>query len=350
MLGRVLSVALLAVVAAAGPGWASDDTKKPPPSTPSGGNDHGTLTASAQGYTLTYPSGRPGSAAKPLASVDVHWTPPPCWFGPKYTAQGFKDEYVKNFNEELPDVHGTFRSAMGMDLDHYEKGLDYPDEKGYTDFNVADEGKGMWWAVTVNTNADPVAQMSCNDQRPQWVENGRLPPAGTAHVITPEMLSKLAYAHTQVPGVTIETNPRGTQTVNLTTWVTLRQTYTPVRVRASVDLGGGREIWAETLAKPTSVRIEPGTPEATVHPASGECPIAADGTVGADYNGDPKADPPCGVTYRRSTLNTGPFRLNVTATWSVSWTGSNGGPFALPDGTVDDPHPVTVQEYQSVNR
>lgn len=343
-----LALAVVTVVAVAGPSHARDTTKKAPPT--SGNGDNGNLSASASGYTLTYPSGPPSGGSKPLASVDTNWTPPPCWFGPKYSAKQFKAEYTANFNKDIPDVHGTFRDAMGMDLAHYSKGLDYPGVKGYQDFNVSQEGKGTWWVVTENPDADPMAQMDCNDQNPLWVPNGTMPPPGTGHVITPEMLSKLAYAHTQVPGVTIETNPVNTQTVNLPTWVRLQQRYTPVSVRASVDLGGGRQIWAQTTATAASVHIDPGTSDATVFPASGNCPIAADGKVGADYNGDPKADPPCGVTYLRSTQATGPYSLNVTATWKVSWTGSDGGGAQLPDGRIQQPKQVTVQEIQAVNR
>jgi enoyl reductase len=238
-----------------------------------------------------------------------------------------------------------------MDKAHYEDGYDYPDEKGYKDFNVAQNDKGLWWAVSVNPDADPMAQMSCNDQRPVWVPNGQTPPAGTGHVITPEMLSKLAANHTRVPGVTIETSPTDGQTVNLPTWVWLREDYTPVHVRAYVDLGGGRQIWAETTAEPVSVRIDPGTPDATVFPSSGQCPIGKDGSVGVKYTGNAEAAPPCGVTYRRSTQNRPPFQLNVTATWRVTWVGSDGGGVhPLADGVIDNPRPVTVQEIQSVNR
>jgi enoyl reductase len=345
-----LALAVVTVIAVAGPSQARDVTKKAPPSSHTSGGGGTTLSASAGGYTLTYPGGAPSGDAKPLASVDTNWTPPPCWFGPKYSAQQFKTEYTDNFNKDLPGVHGTFRDAMGMDLDHYSKGLNYPGQKGYKDFNVSQEGKGMWWVVTENPDADPMAQMDCNDQTPLWVPNGAMPPAGTGHVITPEMLSKLAYAHTQVPGVTIKTNPVNIQTVNLPTWVRLQQAYNPVHVRASVDLGGGRQIWAETTATATTVHIDPGTADATVFPASGDCPVGAGGKVGADYNGDPKADPPCGVTYLRSTDATGPYSLNVTATWQVTWTGSDGGPNPLPDGRVQQPKQVTVQEIQSVNR
>jgi hypothetical protein len=345
---RALPVAALVVLAAAGTGHANDVVGKPPGAAGSG--DNGTIGATAEGYTLTYPSGEPGSSSKPLTTVSAHWTPPPCWFGPKYTAQQFKDEYTKSFNEASPNVHGTAGTAMGQDLAHYQDGYAYPDEKGYENFNLAEEGKGQWWAVSVNPDADPFAQMSCNDQRPRWVPNGELPPPGTSHVITAEMLSKLAYAHTHVPGVTIETSPKTTQTVNLPTWVWLQERYTPVRVRASVNLGGGREIWAETTATAQSVHIEPGTSDATVFPSSGDCPIAANGQVGTPYQGAAEADPPCGVTYLRSTDNRPPFQLNVSARWTVSWTGSGGGPFRLPDGTIDNPRPVTVQEIQTVNR
>lgn len=351
-LRRALPLAALIVLLSAGSGYAFDDTGLPPAGEKgSGGSDSGgNLDATVRGYRLTYPTGDPGASAKPLASVDVNWTPPPCWFGPKYTPGQFKSEYMKNFNKELPDVHGTFRSAMGMDRDHYQNELQYPGgEKGYKDFNSAESGKGMWWVVTVNPDADPLAQMSCNDQNPQWVPNGDPPPAGTGHVITPEMLSRLAFAHTHVPGVKIVTNPQGTQTVNLPTWVTLAQAYTPVKVRASVDLGGGREIWAETTADPTGVHLTAGTPDATVFPSSGDCPIGAGGKVGAAYNGDPKADPPCGVTYQRSTQNRSPFQLDVAVTWKVSWTGSGGGPYPLTDGRVNDPQAVTVREIQTIN-
>ncbi|MEW2518416.1 hypothetical protein [Actinacidiphila alni] len=346
-----LPLAVLVVLLTAGNGYAFDDTGKPKTGGDGkgSGDSGGNLSAAAQGYRITYPTGAPKGGGKPLVSVDANWTPPPCWFGPKYTPEQFKAEYTKNFNDELPQVHGSFRTAMGQDLDHYQNGLDYPGDKGYKDFNTAEAGKGMWWVVTENPDADPMAQMSCNNNRPTWVPNGQLPPPTADHVITAEMLSKLAFAHTHVPGVQVVTNPAGQQTVNIPTWVTLKEAYTPVKVRASVDLGGGREIWAETTAEPSGVHIDAGTRDATLFPSSGDCAIAPDGTVGAAYNGDPKADPPCGVTYRRSTQNIPPFPFDASVTWKISWTGSDGGPHQLPDGQVDDPRPVTVQEVQTIN-
>jgi enoyl reductase len=350
-LRRALPVAVLTLLAAAGTGFAQDDTGKPPPSA-SGSGNNGSLNASARGYSLTYPSGTPGSSARPLASVDVNWTPPPCWIGPIAGAKQFKADVLAGVAAtNVPGQPSYALAAMDEYRRHYADGYTWSGSgSGYKDFNIAQDGKGAFWGAVENPDSTSPNRFDCNSTIPFWVPNGQLPPAGTPNVITPDMLSKLAYTHTHVPGVTIETNPKATQTVNLPTWVWLQERFAPVQVRASVDLGGGREIWAETTAKATSVRIDPGTPDATVFPSSGDCPIGADGRVGADYNGDPKADPPCGVTYQRSTQNRSPYQLNVTARWTVSWTGSSGGPFGLPDGVIDNPTPVTVQEIQSINR
>ncbi|MDF9815493.1 hypothetical protein [Streptomyces sp. SPB162] len=349
-LRRALALAAVAVVAAAGTSYADEDLPKPPTTQVKGGNHEGNLNAAAGYSVVPVTPGATDPGRKQIASVDTSWTPPPCWFGPKYGAQEFKDKYTQSYKEVSPQVHGSFSTAMGQDLAHYQDGFDYPGEKGYKDFNVEQEGKGQWWAVSTNPAASEFDQMSCNDQNPKWVPNGDPPPAGTRHVITPEMLSKLAYASTRLPGVTITMSPATAQTVNLPTWVWLKEKYTPVKVRASVDLGGGRQIWAETTAKASSVRIEPGTPDATVFPGSGECPIASDGTVGAAYSKGAAGNPPCGVTYLRSTARSGAYQLNVTATWTVTWVGSNGAGDGLPNGVIDEPKPVTVREIQSIVR
>ncbi len=350
LLRRGLGLAAVIVLAAAGPSFANKPVTTPPKT--SGNNDNGTLTAAAQGVSITYPSNPPSGSSHPIRAVDVNWTPPPCWIGPISDPVTFKKnvmEAVKNTN--TPGQANYAMQAMAQYQMHYQDGYTWDGSgKGYKDFNVDQEGKGMFWGAVENPNSTSGDRFDCNSTIPFFVPNGKTPPPGTPNVITPEMLSRLAYAHTQVPGITIETNPVNTQTVNLPTWVRLQENYTPVKVRASVDLGGGAEIWAETTATPTSVHIDPGTPYATVYPASGDCPIGAGGKVGADYNGDPKADPPCGVTYLKSTQQSGSFQLNVTATWSVSWTGSGGAGAQLPDGRIQQGQAVTVQEIQAINR
>ncbi|BBA99934.1 putative secreted protein [Actinacidiphila reveromycinica] len=348
---RGLVLAAVVVLAAATPGHAYTDTSKTSQQT-SGGSGNGVLTAGAGAVTISYPSGSTGSTHT-IASVDVNWTPPACWIGPIADPVTFKKDVLAGVKAtNVPGQANYALEAMDQYKQHYDSGYTWDGSgKGYKDFNVDQEGKGMFWGAVENPDApDSLDKFSCNSTIPFFVPNGQRPPAGTPNVITPEMLSKLAYAHTKVPGVTIETNPVDTQTVNLPTWVRLEEKYTPVKVRASVDLGGGQQIWAETTARPTSVHIDPGTSDATVYPASGDCPIAADGTVGADYDGDAAADPPCGVTYLKSTGATGSFDLDVTATWSVGWTGSDGTGGTLPDGRIEQPRQVTVQEIQSVNR
>jgi hypothetical protein len=349
-LRRGFGLATVVVLVVAGPAIATTPTNPGPPAGHSKPN--GDLDASAGGVSITYPTGKPkGASSAPLASNDVSWTPPPCWVGPVADPKTFKANLLKSVKDTwVPGQANYALEAMDELQRHYEEGYTWEGGgKGYKNFNLDQEGKGMFWGPVVNPDSDSVHRFDCNGTLAFWVPNGQQPPPGTPNVITPEMLSKLAYAHTHVPGVRVETNPVGTQTVNLPTWVTLEKAYTPVKVRASVDLGGGREIWAETTAEPAGVHIDAGTADATLFPGSGNCPIGPDGKVGAAYNGDPKADPPCGVTYLHSTDGAAPYQLNATVNWKVSWTGSDGGPHPLPDGRVDAPHPVTVREIQTIN-
>jgi hypothetical protein len=350
---RGLILAAVLVVATAGPSYADLTTSKNhSPGSGSGKDDgNGNLAAQAQGVQYAYPHGKPKGNAKPLRSVDVTWTPPPCWIGPVGDPKAFKQMILTQVkNTSVPGQANYALEAMDELRRHYSDNYTWDGAgTGYKDFNLDQEGKGMFWGPVENPDSDSPNRFDCNGTLPFWVPAGDRPPAGTPNVITPEMLSKLAFARTHVPGVTIRTNPTGVQTVNLSTWVWLREKYTTVSVRAYVDLGGGQQIWAETTATPASVHITPGTPDATVFPASGDCAIAADGAVGVQYAGDAKADPPCGVTYLAPTTNRPPFQLDVTAKWDVSWTGSGGTGGQLQPGVIDDPRPVTVQEYQAVN-
>ncbi|MCL2553025.1 MAG: hypothetical protein FWE75_12895 [Actinomycetia bacterium] len=348
LIGRGLVLAGVAVVAAAGTAFANGDVSK----TTSGSSNNGDLGAQVKGVTITS-SSKAGSSAKPLSSSDVSWTPPPCWIGPIGGPAEFKkmvEKQVKD-TDSYPGQANYAMEAMDEYRRHYEEGYTWQGGgDGYKNFNLDQEGKGQFWGPFENPASDSIHKFDCNSTLPMWVPNGQQPPAGTPNVITTAMLAKIAAAHTQVPGVSIETNPRGTQTVNLPTWVKLRDNFAPVTVRATVDLGGGATLWAETTAKTDSVHIDPGTPDAQVFPGGGDCPVGADGSVGADYNGNPKATPPCGVTYQHSTQNRGPFQLNVTAVWGVTWQGSDGDGGTLAPGTISDPTPITVREIQTVNR
>jgi hypothetical protein len=336
------------VLAAAGPGFAYTGPSK---TSTEGGSGSGGLSAQVR-YTVVS-GGQQDGGGTSLGSSDATWTPPPCWIGPIGDPETFKKQVLQGVADtNVPGQANYALEAMQEYQQHYEDGRTWEGSgEGYTNFNLDKQGQGRFWGPVMNEDSDSPARFDCNSTLPFWVDNGELPPPGTPHVITTAMLSRLAYAHTLVPGVTVRTSPAGTQTVNLPTWVRLEQSYGDVVVRASLDLGGGAQMWAQTTAKAAPVHLDPGEDDATRYPASGDCPVAADGTVGAGYNGDPKALPPCGVTYRRSTTGRQPYRLDVTATWHVTWQGSDGAGGTLPDGVVHNPpQAMPVQEIQSVTR
>ncbi|SEN51825.1 hypothetical protein [Actinacidiphila rubida] len=347
LVGRGLVLAGVAVVATAGTALANSEVTKT-----SGNSGNGTISADVKGVTYTS-SGSPGTSARHLASSDVSWTPPPCWIGPIGGPAEFKKMVEKQVTEtdSYPGQANYAMEAMDEYRRHYAEGYTWSGGgDGYKDYNMDQAGKGLFWGPFENPGSTSPDRFDCNSTLPMWVPNGQRPPAGTPNVITTEMLAKFAAAHAQVPGVAVATNPRGTQTVNLPTWVKLQDDYAPVTVRASVDLGGGQTLWAETTAKTDGAHIDPGTADAQVFPGDGNCPVRADHTIGADYDGHPDATPPCGVTYRRSTQNRGPFQLNVSTVWTVTWQGSDGGQGGFAPATITDPTPVTVREIQTVNR
>jgi enoyl reductase len=137
--------------------------------------------------------------------------------------------------------------------------------------------------------------------------------------------------------------------VNLPTWAWLDAArFKPVSVTASVPL---LDIQATTTAEPVSLKIEPGTDDSVTYPASGECQINTDGSIGEPYaKGKADETPPCGVKYLRSSGD-GSYKLQATITWKIHWTGTGvQGEQLLPEGTFGADQDVVVQEIQAVNR
>lgn len=348
VLRRAALIAAAAALVTSAPSWADVPGGKT-----TGGSGPGGLTAGVQ-VTYKTVSGSPGTSGHSLGSSNVSWTPPPCWIGPIAGPKEFKamvDKAVSD-TDNYPGQANYAMEAMDEYRRHYSDNYTWSGGgDGYKDFNVDQEGKGAFWGPVENPESDSPDRFNCNSTLPFWVPNGQRPPAGTPNVITTAMLAQMAFAHTQVPGVTIETSPVATQTVNVPTWVHLQENYTPVKVRAELDVPGGQALWAETTATPTSVHIDPGTSYADVFPGTGECPIGADGQVGAKHPAGDNGNPPCGVTYLHSTQSSGAYQLNVTATWKVTWQGSDGATTpGLPDGIINQARAVTVQEIQTVNR
>jgi len=305
-----------------------------------GGTDDGgtSIDAHAHAYEVTYsPAAVP--QGHPLAAT-TQWTPPPCWMAPVADPQELKTEREGVWAEE----------STGYVWDQKQRDY-YVNGHPHKDFEIAESGKGMWWNGQVNPNrlADP-ASTSCFKEYDDWVLNGRTPPPGPGPTVTPEILAESAYDRLRIPDKVVELSPdaQHTQTVNLNTWAWLTKSdIHPVSVTARLASLG---IWARTTAEPVGLHLEPGTPDADVYPASGDCPLNPDGSVGRPYTrADGNDVPPCGLTYRRSS-GSGTFPLSATIRWKVTWTGSGGTGGDLPGGTFEFNQDVTVQDIQSVNR
>ncbi|SES38777.1 hypothetical protein SAMN05421870_1261, partial [Streptomyces qinglanensis] len=274
------------------------------------------------------------------------WSPPPCWYAPRYSPEELKekiDDSPFSVTGRDPDNGGQKQDTDLAIREKYESG-------DYDDYNLDKQGEGQFWAAVPNPDEKDAAKAQSCTELPFWVENGEVPDVENA--ISPQILSKLAYARIRVPDTRVEMNPAGRQTVNLPTWVWLDEgRYKRLSVRASVDLGAGREIWARTTVEPEALKLDPGTDSARLHPGSGECGVKDDGSIGTRYvKGSGKKAPPCGVTYLRASRGGGSYTLRSTLTWTASWEGSGGaGAQDLPSGEFGGQQDITVQEIQTIN-
>ncbi|MEU1021073.1 hypothetical protein ABZ366_02990 [Streptomyces sp. NPDC005904] len=303
-----------------------------------GGQPAGEKEGQEIGAKITYNLSRNGSGGNVGAIQPVgDWTPPPCWFAPKYTPGQYK-AYMK----ESWSVGGDQAEWVKEEKKQFSKGQ--PD----ADFHMKDKGDGYWWGHFINRDRmDETAAWECMFRDPWWVKKGDDPKV--EHAISPEILAGLAYEKIRVPDTSVTMKPQGAQKVNLNTWLWLdKATFKPVSVTASLP---ALDMTATTTAEPVGLHIEPGTEEAKVFPASGDCPINADGSIGEPYaKGKADQEPPCGMAYLRSTSGTDPYQFKASVTWKVSWNGTGGAKGDLPDGTFETTQDVNVQEIQSINR
>ncbi|MFE9686017.1 hypothetical protein [Streptomyces sp. NPDC006285] len=287
-----------------------------------------------------------------VASADVSWSPPPCWYAPYLGAKDFKKEMSKNIEtaKNQPGMTGHAGAAIGEMQRHYEDDYGWTDTPGYKDYNVNKDGEGMFWAAVENPDEPDILKRNACSDLPFWVDNGEAPPPQYEQAITPEMLATLAYQHMELPGTKVTLAPEAVTKVNLPTWAWLdKAVFDEVQATAAINVPGFN-IQATTTAKPKSLTLSPGTAEATTIPADGGCPIV-DGRIGEPYvKGKAKQTPPCGIVYRRSSGGE-TFPLKAALTWEISWTGTGqAGAVALPDGTIEAVQNITVEEIQSVNR
>ncbi|MFW6693906.1 hypothetical protein [Streptomyces sp. MAR4 CNX-425] len=305
----------------------------------------GTISATATQVVIEQTGGGE-QGGQPISAVDTNWTPPACWHEPVATPEELRDA-VKAIEPQSNLVPVSSSLHWGEDLmfEYYRDGGDGNPEN----YNLDKQGEGMWWRAVRNPNReDELAAGECDDQLMFWADNGNPPDVPTA--ITPEMLAEYAYDSVKVPDTEIEMQPADDRLkVNLATWIWQeRAAFDEVQVRASLP---GTDLWAETTATPTSLRLDPGTEDAVVHPEGGECAIDDDGSVGRKYSGDDEAVPACGITYHRSSEAAGgSYELKASITWEVDWVGTGGADGDLPDGVFETTYDVTVEEIQTVVR
>ncbi|MDT0265226.1 hypothetical protein RM844_02860 [Streptomyces sp. DSM 44915] len=298
-------------------------------------------TAAANPETIVFDERRNGDGG-PLTTTSRNWSPPPCWYAPSWSPEQLRDLAEDSWDPSEQTGHAA--AALGWMWNHYEGG------DPYTDFNAEEAENGMWWGPVENPNEpDPLLRMDCSEI-PFWVETGVVPDVERA--LSPAVLAELAYERIRVPDTEVALSPpeAAGQVVNLPTWVWAEAgDYAPVAVTATLT---SWDLSATTTATPTALRIEPGTPDAETHPASGDCPIAADGSVGAPFvpGVDEDTTPPCGLTYLRATAGGASYPLTASITWTITWEGSDGSGGTLPDATFATTHDVQVNEIQSVVR
>ncbi|MEW2161831.1 hypothetical protein AB0912_02360 [Streptomyces sp. NPDC007084] len=314
-------------------------TRNPPPNGQAHGDTDGEGNLSATAGVVVFDRSKNGSGNSTggVTSSSGDWTPPACYYAPKYTP-----DQLQKYLEPIWNAESTSPEWDATQRDKYVNGGEAKD------FNKDKAGKGYWWDsyVTPGREGDPGA-LKC-DKSIFWVDTGDAPPADVPEAITPEILAQLAYAEIRVPSTEVDLAPAGVTKVNLPTWAWLDTAeFGPVSVTASVPL---LNVSATTVAEPVSLRIEPGTGDAVTYPASGVCEIAG-GRIGEAYaKGRAGETPPCGVKYLRSSGG-GSFSLRATVTWRIHWTGTGVAQAQdLPDGTFGADQDVVVQEIQSVNR
>lgn len=335
---------LLLTVPMAPPSWANRGQQDGPSKEATGGTSGRAITAETRVRTTVHgastgKSSRTGS----LSPVSANWTPPACWYEPAFSPKEIQSTVKawRTFGANAPLI-GGIGYAISDALEHR-----YKDGHPYKNFNLSKQGEGMFWASVVNPNREGDPEATSCDRQPFWVDEGKTPDEPLA--ASPETLAAYAYDELPVPGTEIKMAPRHRSTVNLPTWVWLdKARLKKITVTASLP---GTGLSATTTAEPESLRIDPGTPDATRFPASGGCAIREGGGIGEPYaRGKADEVPPCGVTYLRSTAADDAYALRATLTWKIRWSSSTGEGGTLPSGSFGATQRIPVQEIQSVNR
>lgn len=332
VLAGALTVLLPATAFADGPitGGDSGGSSKPPPAgQPPAGSSGGQINVRVQAQT--HYEGH-GTATTPLQSSDANWSPPGCWFEPRFTPDQY-ETYFRNVMTGWSTGKQYVQDQWNeLEKSHYHKG-----------------DKGLWWQITYNP--DVPAQYSLDHCPPYdwpevWVPTGD--PAPPPGVPTPTDLKDIAYAATELPQPDVQLSPAAdNQVVNLATYAkfagALGRVYTTAQISAPAY---GINVAATVVAVPTALRLDASTSDA----APQSCVYDLVGSPSRGYQVD-TSHAACNITYRRA----GTYTLNAAITWHVTWSPS-ADPDAppstpsLPDGQSGNDTTVTTHEIQTINR
>lgn len=328
--GIVTGGTALALLAAASPAHAglgdgqggTVQEKKPTPK--SGGGDTVGMHVSVRGNAPAS-----GTPMTPVGTTD--WEPPACWYEPMWKPKAYKKALQSE--NPTPQVLGDYAEEYQTHQKKREK----------QDYNIGK--KGLWWSLHHEAGSDDAACLA--KERETWVPEGG-PPTDPA-ALSPELLSKIAYANTRLPTPPVKLSPADAQVVNLDTQVSFKAPLERVWVTASID-HLGVDIAATTVATPKALTVKAGTE----HAEPKTCTYGLSKARGGYQVESTGAD--CNIIYKRSPGKGGTYPFSASLVWDVTWTDSadpDGPPVdepALPDGQSTYEQDVTVKEIQSIVR
>lgn len=341
--GSGLLAPALAQRTSAGAGQASAAGGPPPPGGAFSHQVFSQITINQQG------GGGGGGIASPYPG-------PPCWLEPRFTSNqswqrgdpvaltstGDADEYWWWFAAAEPDfAPGAHNPLADKEInDSFRK--------------VQHSGPAGWWWVPSWLSGSAgvacahalVSSLGLNNGFLQLTPPGTPEHGGNPGTIDGQILADMARAALVLPPIRVYTSPAaGHPTeVNLPVWVW-------------VDYPGGRTA-SDSASVPVpggqlTATVSTSRPKVTILPVGGARVYSHCGQAGTRYNGDPKAVPPCGVTFLAPSTN-GPYSLTVQVSWRVRWRDNMGGggvfqtpPWPAPLETKTTL--VTVREIQTIN-
>jgi hypothetical protein len=331
-------------VAASAQGAAGHQAGGPPP--PGGGTYAHTIYSK-----IDINGSGPGGG-----SVDTgQYQGPACWLEPRFTgAQSWqKGDPQQPYNDSSDaDTYWWWFATLepgfpGGGLAHAPGGHKLVNDS----FRKVQGNPGWWW---VPSWLDTPGGLSCALQEvgSLGLNNGFLqlaPPSNSTSNapghIDGEILARMARAALRLPTISVQTSPPAARNdVNLPMYVAVSYNGNPhPSDTASVRTPGGVLSATVTATRPT-VTLSAGASSGQVR-LYDRC-----GARGSRYTGNPRARPSCGVTFFAPSAGH-PYLLTVTATWTVTWSDSQGnrGTFVTPPARRSVLVPVTVREIQSIN-